>query len=219
MSTEQNPWLRQAVYYRNEFKQSAGQLIGIATGLIADGVLTDAEIAYLHHWLTVHDEVAFEWPGNILCARVKAALADGVITESERAYLLATLRDLVGEQPDTVEAATHVTELAFDEVQTIRFAGSVFCLTGNFVYAPKSDCEIAIVRRDGIIKHSVSKKLHYLVVGSLGSQEWKHGSFGTKIERAMELKQEGASILIVREDVWATALSVTPAPPGTAAAV
>jgi hypothetical protein len=44
------------------------------------------------------------------------------------------------------------------------------------------------------------------VVGSLGSQEWKHGSFGTKIDRAMELKQQGAPIAVVKEDHWAAAL-------------
>jgi hypothetical protein len=35
MATD-NHWVRQAVYYRNEFAQSAGQLVGMVTGLVAD---------------------------------------------------------------------------------------------------------------------------------------------------------------------------------------
>lgn len=79
-------------------------------------------------------------------------------------------------------------------------------LTGNFVYAPKSACEEAVVKRGGFVKASVSKKVRYLVVGSLGSPEWKHGSYGTKIERAMQLKRDGGLILLVKEDAWAAAL-------------
>jgi hypothetical protein len=44
------------------------------------------------------------------------------------------------------------------------------------------------------------------VIGSLGSPEWKHGSFGTKVEKAMKYKQAGLSILIVPEECWATSL-------------
>ena len=201
-----NHWLRQSIYYRNEFKQSAGQLIGLVTGLIADRVLNDAEISFLHEWMTVHDEVAHEWPGDILHARIKAVIEDGVITEEERSHLLATLDDLVGANPETLTSATHVTALAFDDVESVLFEGRCFCLTGNFVYAPRPVCEQHVVQRGGLVSTGVSKKVQYVVVGSLGSQEWKHGSYGTKVEKAMHLKHSGAPILVVKEDVWAAAL-------------
>jgi hypothetical protein len=205
-ATMTNEWARQAVYHKNEFKQSAGQLIGIAAGLIADKILNDAEIHFLHDWIAAHDEIAYDWPGDIVFSRVKAVLADGMITEEERTYLLRTLQDLVGESPAAVANATHVTELAFDDFPLIDFPGFPFCLTGNFVYAPREVCEAVVLERGGIIKSFVSRKLRYLVVGSLGSPEWKHGGFGTKIEKAMEFKRAGAPIQIVREDAWAAAL-------------
>lgn len=43
----------------------------------------------------------------------------------------------------------------------------------------------------------------------MGSPEWKHGSFGTKIERAMQLKQEGAPLFILHEEDWARAVSTS----------
>lgn len=204
-NAQRKHFARQAVMYRNELTQATGLLTGIAAGLVADRVLNDEEIRFLHGWLAAHDELACAWPGDIVFARVRSVMADGIITEGERAHLIQTLQDLIG-KPDTLTAAVHVTELAFDDVPTIEFTGQAFCLTGNFVYAPRDVCEHETARRGGILKSGVSKKVRYVVAGSLGSQEWKYGSWGTKIDKAMQLKREGAPILVVREDQWAAAL-------------
>lgn len=188
------------------FKQSVGQLIGIAKGLVADRVLNDVEVYFLHNWMTNHNEIAFAWPGDIIFARLKAVLADNVVTEDERTHLIKTLEDLTCEDRELLAGTATVTQLAFDDVTEVVFSGHMFCLTGDFVYAPREVCERHILERGGITKNGVSKKIHYVVVGSLGSQEWKHGSYGTKIDRAMELKRAGATIAVVKEDVWAAAL-------------
>jgi NAD-dependent DNA ligase len=201
-----NPWARQAVLHKNEFSQSAGQLVGIVTGLIANAHLDDDEIRFLRDWIATHDEVRYDWPGNIVAARLTQVLSDGVISDDERAHLLATLQSLIGGSPETLTQATHVTELVFDDVETIVFEGRRFCLTGNFVYAPRPACEQQVIARGGLTVSGVSKKVSYVVVGSLGSQEWKHGSYGTKIEKAMQLKQAGAPLVVVKEDAWAAAL-------------
>ena len=44
------------------------------------------------------------------------------------------------------------------------------------------------------------------MIGGLGSTEWKHGSFGTKVHKAMQYKQSGVPIQIVHEDPFAAAL-------------
>jgi NAD-dependent DNA ligase len=199
-------WARQALYYRNEFRQAGGLLIGLVTGLVADAVLTDDEIRFLQEWIEVHDEVKYGWPGDIIHRRLHAVLEDGLISEAEREHLLTTLRELIGGNQETLAAATHVTGLAFDPVDEVVFQGCVFCLTGNFVYAPREICESEVVKRGGIVKSSVSKRINYVIVGSLGSQEWKHGSYGTKIEKAIQLRRDGAPLKVVREDVWTAAL-------------
>jgi NAD-dependent DNA ligase len=192
--------------YQNEFKQSASHLVGIAAGLVADRVLTDGEIHFLHDWLEAHDEVSVAWPGNIILARVRTVLEDGIITDAEREYLVTTLDDLIG-APDGMPATSRlVTQLAFDEPASVQIGGNAFCLTGDFVYAPRAVCFRAIESRGGIVKKDVSRQITYLVVGGLGSPEWKHGSYGTKIDRAMELKAEGCGPFVIREDLWAAAL-------------
>lgn len=201
-----NYFARQAAGYANEFKQSLGALVGIATGLLADRQLIDSEVRFLSEWLDSHDEISHSWPGDVVHARIKAVLADGVITEAERVHLVDTLRELVGGALEDLAASTRVTELAFDDVERVLFPGSVFCLTGNFVYAPREVCTAETEKRGGLVKNSVTKKLQYLVVGGLGSPEWKHGSFGTKIEQAMRYKRGGLPIAVVHEDRWASSL-------------
>jgi NAD-dependent DNA ligase len=201
-----NEFARQGTMHHNEFNQSLASLAGIVTGILADSHLNDAEIRFLNEWIATHDEIAHDWPGDVIHARVRAILADGIITEQERTHLAQTLQAFLGESPDSVAEAGHVTELVFDEEARIEFPGQSFCLTGNFVYAPRDVCETTIIQRGGITKSAVSRKVRYVVVGSLGSQERKHGCYGTKLDKAMELKRDGAPIVIVKEDTWAAAL-------------
>lgn len=187
-----------------------GALIGIAQGIICDQHLSDTEVLFLNQWLESNENIALTWPGDVVHARVTEVLADGVITPEERAYLLETLHQLIGGSMEGLADAEHVSELMFDSGAEVQFEGMRFCLTGNFVFAPRGACAKAIERRGGAVASSVSRKTNYVIVGGMGSPEWKHGSFGTKVEQAMSLKREGAGVLLVREDDWANALSKYP---------
>ncbi len=201
-----NFFARQGAAYANEMKRSLGALVGIAQGILCDRKLADEEVQFLSAWLTENDAIAAEWPADVVYQRVRAALADGIITEAERAHLVQTLQQLIGGALEDLAASTHVTSLAFDDVHRVEFPGARFCLTGEFVFAPREKCVVAIEQRGGAISGNVTKKLRYLVVGGLGSPEWKHGSFGTKIEQAIRYRRDGLPILIVHEDRWASSL-------------
>lgn len=200
-----NFFARQGAAYANDMKRSLSALVGIAQGLLCDGQLNDDEIRFLDAWLIENDAIANAWPGDVIHSRLRSALADGVVTEGERAHLVDTLTQLIGGSLDELAASTHVTGLALDTVDRVNFANAWFCLTGDFVYAPREKCVKAIEQRGGIVG-GVTKKLRYLIVGGLGSPEWKHGSFGTKIEKAMQYKRDGLPIFIVHEDIWASSL-------------
>lgn len=189
----------------NDLSRALGALIGIAQGLICDGRLNDEEIEFLNRWLRENTAISSTWPGDVIHARLRDVLADGVATDSERQYLIGTLQELVGGTSQSLAAPQHVTELAFDEVDHVNFEQQNFCLTGEFIYGPRDVCEATIQSRGGVVT-SVTRKLRYLVVGMRGSKEWKHGSFGTKFEKAMQYKRGGCPILIVRENQWAASL-------------
>jgi NAD-dependent DNA ligase len=201
-----NIYQRQAAAFRNEMRTSCAALVGIVQGLMADGVLNDQEIQFLKSWLDGAQNVSLSWPGTVIHAQVQAVLADGFVTADERAHLIDTLGQLLGGKLDEVAEASFVSELPVDQLHGMELVGKQFCFTGDFVFGPRKNCENAVVRRGGLIS-GVTKKLDYLVVGGLGSPEWKHGSFGTKIEKAMQHKQAGVPLFIVHEDTWASALS------------
>lgn len=89
----------------------------------------------------------------------------------------------------------------------ISFKGKCFCFTGDFVY--ERDLAVdATVELGADVKNGVSGKVHYVVVGRNGSDQWLGGDYGGgKVKKALELKSKGNQIAIVPEYAWAAALS------------
>ena len=191
---------------RDSLKQSLGELLGIARGLMADAELTDSEIRFLHDWLEERHAMTSSFPGNIIQQRIKEVLEDNVVTEEERSHLVETLNLLIEDRLDELAEQVDLTELWFDEVGLIEFDRSKFCLTGNFVYGPKDVCKTAIEQRGGVVAPSVGEEVQFLVVGALGVDEWRSGGLGAKIEKAMRLRATGKPVKIIPEDSWAALL-------------
>ena len=183
-------------------KQSLGELLGLARGLMADQELTDSEIHFLHDWLEERYSMTSSFPGNVIYERIKDVLEDGVVTEEERSHLVDTLNMLIEDRLEDLAEQVDLTELWFDDVGLIDFNKAKFCLTGNFVYGPEEVCKTAIEQRGGIVTPSVNPESHFLVVGSLGVDEWRSGGLGTKIESAMRLRATGKSVKIIPEGSW-----------------
>ena len=183
-------------------KQSLGELLGLARGLMADQELTDSEIHFLNEWLDDRYVITSSFPGNVIHDRIKEVLEDGVITEEERSHLVSTLNMLIEDRLDDLAEQVDLTELWFDEVGLIEFNQARFCLTGNFVYGPQEVCQSAIEQRGGIVYPAVSDELHFLVVGGLGVDEWRTGGLGEAIEDAMRRRARGEAVKIIPEDSW-----------------
>jgi NAD-dependent DNA ligase len=183
-------------------KQSLGELLGLARGLLADQELTDGEIKFLHDWLEDRYQMTSSFPGNVIHKRIKEVLEDGIVTEEERSHLVNTLTMLVEDRLEDLAEQVDLTELWFDEVGLIEFHDSKFCLTGNFIYGPQEICESAIEERGGVVNQSVGQEVQYLVVGGLGVDEWRSGGLGVEIEKAMRLRAKDSSVKIIPEDSW-----------------
>jgi hypothetical protein len=183
-------------------KQSLGELLGLARGLMADQELTDSEIRFLDDWLEQRYSMTSSFPGNVIHQRIKDVLEDGVVTEEERSHLVETLNMLIEDRLEDLAEQVDLTELWFDDVGLIDFNKARFCLTGNFVYGPEDVCRTAIEQRGGIVTPSVGDESQFLVVGGLGVDEWRSGGLGAEIEVAMRLRAKGKSVKIIPEDSW-----------------
>ena len=56
----------------------------------------------------------------------------------------------------------------------------------------------------------MSKKVNYLVIGTIGSPDWVHESFGHKIANAMQLKVRSHPVAIVTEKHWTDSIQNLP---------
>ena len=182
------------------------ELIGIARGLVADGVVNELEADFLIRWLKENEHITC-WPFDVLNKRVRVMLADGMIDAEERQELLEVLRDLIGGEPAAGKAINFASSLPLTQpAPDIVFAGKTFCFTGTFAFGERKDCHAAVVRLGGKPQDKVTTRLDYLVIGSLGNEDWMHSTFGRKIQQALDFNAKGRGIAIVSEDAWAQAL-------------
>jgi hypothetical protein len=72
-------------------------LLEMVRQTVADGVVTLGETEELVEWVDQHPEIAGVWPVPTLARRLRILLADGRFDEQERSEMLATLRELVGQ--------------------------------------------------------------------------------------------------------------------------
>jgi len=198
--------LRLAVSRRRINVRNMDQLIGMCNMVLADGAVEDAEARFLLQWMESNLYAANEWPGNILYDRLLRAMVDGRIDPDEERELLEVIHQIGGAMPSPEGPAVSGAIPFDDPPPEIMHEGRAFVLTGQFVYGPRKTVAAEIESRGGVIKPNCSKKISFLVVGTVGSEEWLHSTHGTKIIRAVELKQRGEPLAIVREQAWVEAL-------------
>ena len=177
-------------------------LIGLSKGLLADGKVDQSEAEFLYTWL-IQSRQTTDNPVIInLLSRVDAMLLDGVLDQEESAELLSILHKLTGE-PSEVGELAKTSSLPVDEpAPRIIFEGNQFLFTGTCVYGTRKDCQAVIEQFGGFNAKGVTKKLNYLVLGTYVTDSWIHESYGRKIEKAMQYRDEGVPITIITEQHW-----------------
>ncbi|MFN7157890.1 MAG: hypothetical protein ACK4MR_04250 [Erythrobacter cryptus] len=70
------------------------ELIGLARGLCADGVINDAEAEFLQSWLIANSDITDQPIIRDLLDRVSIMLSDGDFSQDERIELLELLQGL-----------------------------------------------------------------------------------------------------------------------------
>ena len=178
------------------------ELIGISRGVIADGVVDESEAIFIGQWIENHREIANRWPVNVLYTRLVEMLKDGILEPDEQRELLATLKDITGGVSVYRESSKSTTLPVTQPHPDILFEGSVFCLTGRFVFGSRMECEDYIVDLGGVVIPAPTTDTDYLVIGEVGSPDWAHSTFGRSIEKAIELREHGHPISIVSEEHW-----------------
>lgn len=182
------------------------ELIGLARGIIADGRTNVAEAEYLYKWLAQNKDATGNPVIGTLFKRIGNYLQDGKLDDDEAAELFETLTAFSGGDFEIGEAAKSSTLPLCSPAPLIDYLGKNFCLTGTFAFGSRRECEEAIYNLGGSVS-GISKKTDFLIIGIYATDSWAHSSYGRKIERAVELRDQGAPIGIVGEQHWVASLS------------
>lgn len=194
-----------AVHADRLIKRDLDQLLGICEFALQDGHIDQGEAESILRWLNNHRACLDTWPANVLFDRLRTMLADGVLDDEEQGELLSLVMNIA--RPRGRDGLVVPSSLPLnDPAPTVIFDSHSFCFTGVFDFGSRADCQAAVSARGGVPSKGINKKLHYLVIGNIGSEVWKHTSFGSKIAKAVEYREDGVPLAIISETHWSSQL-------------
>lgn len=193
-----------SIYY-NGITSDLQLLQGIFHGILADGVLNNDEVFKLHEWLSDNEHLNSHYPYDEIRSLVLSIVADKKIEEEERAVLTAFIKQFVElKNTDIAEKVEKDTEgvsisgiCAVDP--EIIFENKTFCITGILSKGNRSELQEAITNKGGISVNSISKKTDYLIIGDTNNACWSYSCYGRKVEKALDLRKSGHTIILVHE--------------------
>jgi hypothetical protein len=183
--------------------------------MLADDSINEREALFLSTWLRNRPSALTGWPGAelfSLCERMLDCPLDG-------AEVRAELRDLIGRiiggsVVETGACGGVVTQVVFDDLETLPAPGATVCLTGTFVGVSRRELEERLAWLGyRIAKNSLSASVEMLVVGAAASKDWVSSSYGRKIEAALSRRKKQGKPMIVAEKQLLPLLAAVPDQP------
>jgi hypothetical protein len=201
--------LNPAVNRRRRTERDLSELLGVTKGMLCDGIISDDEALFLAKWGVNHPDALDQWPTSLIFTRLNQFFADGRIDDVERIELQELLGALVGGTASLLLGYEGATTLPLDAPppELSWTPTDVYVFTGRFAFGPRRDCERVVCERGAQCESNVTRRTSFMVVGPFGSVDWKHSSYGTKIQKAVDLRGGGLPLRIVGEDHWASAIA------------
>jgi NAD-dependent DNA ligase len=172
-------------------RSALNRFLGFCAGIACDDRITLAEaekaIAFVQEQPSVLEDVGAR--AVIYCCA--DAVEDGEISPEESAEICYSISRIVGDcYTDTgMSALGSVPVFEESKIDEI-LEGTSFVLTGAFTVSPRRILEDAILERGGLVAKSPSGKTDYVVVASEASRDWVQTHKGTKIIKAIQLREK-----------------------------
>lgn len=190
--------------YQNNAAKALEEISAICIGILCDQEVNDKEANFLREWLEKHDQfLGISWFKD-LHTRVSRIFQDGRIDADERQELRSVMEHIRG---GSDLHTTYSTPLPLDTPPPtpIEFLNRYFCITGKFAFGKRSNVIDAITAKGGKASdNQPAQYTSYLVIGQFCSRDWLEQSYGTKIMKATELREQGHPIRIISENHWRT---------------
>jgi hypothetical protein len=193
-----------SIYY-NGITSDLQQLQGIFHGILSDGELNDTEIFKLHEWLSENEHLNSYYPYDEIRSLVLSVVSDKKIDEDERLILMAFIKQFFELSNNDVKASIdkatsdiNISGICAVDPEII-FENKTFCVTGILSRGTRTELQHAIKDKGGIAVNSISKKTDYLIIGDTSNACWSYACYGRKVEKALDLRKSGHTIILVHE--------------------
>ncbi|MHB8903083.1 MAG: hypothetical protein ACYC6Y_30345 [Thermoguttaceae bacterium] len=180
------------------------RLHGIMAGITADEVISADELRGLSVWLSDHEHLRMCWPYDEVDSMITQVMADGKIDREEHDLLAKYFLEFVA----ILDKKTIVRPKVLSETSLtglcavcpmISFVGSSFCFTGASKKYSRTEFGNVVRLLGGNVVSGVSADVDFLVIGANGNPCWAFACYGRKVEKAVELRKQGARLQLVHE--------------------
>lgn len=183
------------------------EFLGFCSGVVCDGKVLEREVAAILSKFRSSNVLMHSVAFSDLRRAVEHSMADKVLTEDEAEDVRDWIARLVGDGFIDTGLPSIGNVARLDDLITnpteILINGSHFVLTGPMKLGPRGFIKAEIERLGGIFDARTTLATDYVVVSSNASRHWRTTHFGTKIERAKEIINEGGKLRFVSEDALA----------------
>lgn len=187
--------------YYDTITSDLQQLQAIMGSIAVDGVVTEAEAEELSNWVSAHDDLRSCYPYDELDSLLTSTLKDKWIDPHEQKLLLDFFSSFLPRSVNLQNQTSIIRTIMGICAATpeVVFEDRCFCFTGESSRASREEMKKIALERGARVVGDVSPRVNYLVVGSNGNPCWAYACYGRKIEKTMQLRQNGAQIVIVHE--------------------
>lgn len=188
--------------YFDALRAGIQSLLGIMSGIAADGRVTAEEANRLGVWLEEWGHLRSLFPFDE-CESIVTAFMGNERSQDHR----DTLKALAAEMPiaggEPFDARSLVISGVCSVDPLIAFTDRHFVFTGESSRGSRTALEGHVSARGGLLQDNVTKRTDYLVVCDCSSAFWAFSCFGRKVEKAYALRKKGVPVQIVHEvDFW-----------------
>lgn len=192
-------------YYFNGVTADLQLLQGICHGILSDGVINEKEIFNLHNWLKENEHLNSYYPYDEIRSLILTIVSDHKVSEEEIVILKAYFNQFVSIQNDEIQNQINREVLDYKipgictSEPNVVFSNKIFCITGVLKRSSRDELIKEIVTLGGLHSDNISKNTDYLIVGDNGNPAWAFSCYGRKVEKALSLRKEGHTIMLIHE--------------------
>ncbi len=162
-------------------------IITLILGIVAKSTIDRLEASLLTQWCSENNIDPREWPAGAIAGRLRRHYAGHSVSVEEIDELIMLLDDIAG-APDT--RIRYPRRIPFSApAPNVVIPGKEFVLAGQFVSSLEA-CYDELWQQGASCAPAISRRMDYLVIGAIRSQEWALGATGAAIQKTRALRTE-----------------------------